>query len=164
MPSRSARTRSVCESPDPSSDFSKHRAPIWASGRNVPCPSKWTTWYGWPDWTADFHPITDAKYQPRIEMIYSTGVDALPVLIDHGASGPEGAGLRPPSGADLLRGVFPSQAGQRNNSLAAPASTRSRATIPIPSPGCACSRWTIPPLRSGSALASRRPASPSPNH
>ena len=69
------------------------------------------TWYGWPDWTADFHPITDAKYQPRIEMIYSTGVDALPVLIDHGASGPEGAGLRPPSGADLLRGVFPSQAG-----------------------------------------------------
>ena len=69
------------------------------------------TWYGWPDWTADFHPITDEKYQPTIEMIYNTGVDALPVLIDQGASGPDGTGLRAPSAADLLRGTFPSQSG-----------------------------------------------------
>ena len=69
------------------------------------------TWYGWPDWTADFHPITDDKYHPGIEMIYSTGVDALPVLIDQSASGRDGTGLRAPTREDLLRGTFPSQSG-----------------------------------------------------
>ena len=69
------------------------------------------TWYGWPDWTADFHPITDDKFQPGVEMLASTGVESLPVLINQSASGRDGAGLRSPSREDLLRGVFPSQSG-----------------------------------------------------
>ena len=69
------------------------------------------TWYGWPDYSADFVDITAERFQPSIELIYNTGVKSLPVLIDHEASGRDGTGLRPPSRESLLRGVFPSQSG-----------------------------------------------------
>ena len=69
------------------------------------------TWYGWPDWSADFNLITNERYQPGVEMIANTGVKSLALLIDQEASGRDGAGLRPPSREALLRGVFPSQAG-----------------------------------------------------
>lgn len=69
------------------------------------------TWYGWPDYTADFNPVTDEKYQPGIGLIVGSGFDEVQVLIDHDASGPAGVGLRRPSPESLLRGSFPSQSG-----------------------------------------------------
>jgi len=69
------------------------------------------TWYGWPDFSADFNDITLPKYQPPIDLLFNTGYDALPLLIDHAGSGPEGAGLRLPSREALLKGTFPSQSG-----------------------------------------------------
>jgi glucose/arabinose dehydrogenase len=68
-------------------------------------------WYGWPDYSTDCVLITNPRFQPGIDMIFDTGYDALPTLIDHDASGREGAGLRPPPRDSLLRGVFPSQSG-----------------------------------------------------
>ena len=69
------------------------------------------TWYGWPDYSADFNEITQPRYQPALDLMYSTGYDALPLLLDLGASGTDGGGLRPPPRDALLRGWFPSQSG-----------------------------------------------------
>jgi glucose/arabinose dehydrogenase len=69
------------------------------------------TWYGWPDYSADFNDITLPRYQPPLELLFPTGYDALPLLLDQSASGADGGGLRVPSRETLLRGTFPSQAG-----------------------------------------------------
>ena len=69
------------------------------------------TWYGWPDYSADFYDITQARFQPKLELLFNTGYDALPALVDEGASGRDGAGLRAPPRDALLFGVFPSQSG-----------------------------------------------------
>jgi hypothetical protein len=68
-------------------------------------------WYGWPDYSRDCVPVTNERFQPGIDLIFNTGFDALPALIDHDASGRDGTGLRPPPRDSLLRGVFPSQSG-----------------------------------------------------
>ena len=69
------------------------------------------TWYGWPDYSADFNDITLPRYQPPLELLFPTGYDALPLLLDQSASGIEGGGLRVPSRETLLKGTFPSQSG-----------------------------------------------------
>ena len=69
------------------------------------------TWYGWPDFSADFYEITLPRFQPKLELLFSTGYDALPALVDQDASGRDGAGLRAPPRDALLFGVFPSQSG-----------------------------------------------------
>ena len=69
------------------------------------------TWYGWPDYSADFNDITLPRYQPPLELLFNTGYDALPLLVDQAGSGADGTGLRAPSRETLLRGTFPSQSG-----------------------------------------------------
>ena len=69
------------------------------------------TWYGWPDYSADFVEITQPRFQPGPGLLLGTGYEDLPLLIDQNASGGEGMSLQAPSRATLLRGVFPSQAG-----------------------------------------------------
>lgn len=69
------------------------------------------TWYGWPDYSADFHDITLPQFQPPVELMFGTGYDSLPALVDQDGSGPGGAGLKPPPRDVLLRGRFPSQSG-----------------------------------------------------
>lgn len=69
------------------------------------------TWYGWPDYSADFNDITLPQYQPPVELLFNTGYDALPALVDQDGSGTGGAGLKPPARDVLLRGKFPSQSG-----------------------------------------------------
>lgn len=64
------------------------------------------TWFGWPDFSADLVPITDARFQPPAEMIVRTGYPEVSFLIDH-----QGSGLIPPDRATLVRGVFPSLSG-----------------------------------------------------
>jgi glucose/arabinose dehydrogenase len=79
--------------------------------KDVLCRFLPNTWYGWPDYSADFNLITGERYQPGVEMIANTGVKSLALLIDHDASGPNGVGLRPPLRSSLLAGDFPSQSG-----------------------------------------------------
>lgn len=43
-------------------------------------------WYGWPDYSADLLPITDARYRPPQEFL-SKAHTGLAFAIDHGASG-----------------------------------------------------------------------------
>lgn len=69
------------------------------------------TWYGWPDYSADFQDITLPRYQPPLELLFNTGYDSLPLLVDQASSGTDRNGLRPPSRETLLRGTFPSQSG-----------------------------------------------------
>jgi glucose/arabinose dehydrogenase len=69
------------------------------------------TWYGWPDFSADFYEVTAPRFQPALDLLFNTGYDALPALVDQDASGPNGAGLRPPPRDALLFGTFPSQSG-----------------------------------------------------
>lgn len=78
---------------------------------DVLCRLVQKAWYGWPDYSADFNDITLPKYQPPLELLFNTGYDALPLLVDHSGSGPDGAGLRLPSRDAMLKGTFPSQAG-----------------------------------------------------
>jgi glucose/arabinose dehydrogenase len=68
-------------------------------------------WYGWPDYSADFYDITLPRYQPPTDLLFNTGYDALPALVDQTSSGPEGKGLPPPPRDALLHGTFPSQSG-----------------------------------------------------
>ena len=79
--------------------------------RDVLCKLVRGTWYGWPDYSADFVEITDPRFQPPLELLFSTGYELLPLLIDQTASGRDGAGLRPPPRDALLFGEFPSQSG-----------------------------------------------------
>jgi glucose/arabinose dehydrogenase len=64
------------------------------------------TWFGFPDFSADMYPITDARFQPPVDMIIQTGYPELAFLINHSASG-----LTPPDRNTLLRAVFPSLSG-----------------------------------------------------
>lgn len=43
-------------------------------------------WYGWPDYSADLRPITDAAHQPPAEYL-APGHDRVGFVIDHAASG-----------------------------------------------------------------------------
>ena len=59
------------------------------------------TWYGWPDFSADLQPVTEARFQPPGEMIIKTGYPELANLVDQQASG-----LLRPDRATLLQAVF----------------------------------------------------------
>ena len=76
------------------------------------------TWYGWPDYSADFNDITLPRYQPPLELLFNTGYDALPLLVDQAGSGTDRSGLRTPSRETLLRGAFPSQSGAAKLAMA----------------------------------------------
>ncbi len=75
------------------------------------------TWYGWPDFSRNLHPISDDRFQPPGEMIVSTGYTRVGYLIDHQASNlrdPDRrliqAEFKPLSGAskmDLVPGTGP---------------------------------------------------------
>lgn len=64
------------------------------------------TWFGWPDFSADLSPISDARFQPPQEMIARTGYPEVSFLIDH-----PGSGLIRPDRQTLVRGLFPSLSG-----------------------------------------------------
>lgn len=59
------------------------------------------TWYGWPDFSTDLYPISDARFQPGAEMIIKTGYPDISFLIDH-----ETSGLIRPNRSTLLRATF----------------------------------------------------------
>ena len=44
------------------------------------------TWYGFPDFTADFNPVTQEKYQPPTELVLPSGYPDVSFTIDHEAS------------------------------------------------------------------------------
>jgi len=62
-------------------------------------------WYGFPDYSADFQPITDERFQPPIEMLIKTGYRSLSFLIDQYASNPPN-GLSRPDRTTLLQATF----------------------------------------------------------
>jgi len=64
------------------------------------------TWYGWPDYSADLQPITDAQYQPPAEVMNRSGYPEVSFLIDHQSSG-----LLRPDRHTLLQATFPVQSG-----------------------------------------------------
>lgn len=64
------------------------------------------TWYGWPDYTTDFDSVSDARHQPPVEMVSSTGYPEVRPTIDQDASH-----LIPPSRDTLLQAEFPSLSG-----------------------------------------------------
>ena len=73
-------------------------------------------WYGWPDYSTDFRPITDRALQPPRQFLFRTGYGELSFLIDHTSSGPRDAngtprGLQIPDRDTLLTGVFPPLSG-----------------------------------------------------
>jgi glucose/arabinose dehydrogenase len=63
-------------------------------------------WYGWPDFSADLHPVVEQRFQPPAEMIVRSGYPELSFLVDHATSGL----IRPDRGT-LLRGAFPAMSG-----------------------------------------------------
>ncbi len=66
------------------------------------------TWYGFPDFSSDFYPISDDRFRPPIDLIVRYGYPELSFLIDHEASGL----ISPAPYRDtLLRTTFPSQSG-----------------------------------------------------
>lgn len=69
-------------------------------------------WYGWPDFSADLAPLTEARFQPPRELLVRTGYPEVGFLVDHGASG-----LVRPDRGTLLRGVFPSLSGASKMAL-----------------------------------------------
>lgn len=64
------------------------------------------TWYGWPDFSTDLYPISDARFQPGAEMIIKSGYPDISFLIDH-----ETSGLLRPNRNTLLRATFQSLSG-----------------------------------------------------
>ena len=62
-------------------------------------------WYGFPDYSADMRPISDAAFQPPAEIIMPTGYPELARVIDH-----ESSGLAPPDPRHLL-GTFAPMSG-----------------------------------------------------
>ncbi len=64
------------------------------------------TWYGWPDFSADLLPISDARFQPPPEMILKTGYPDLAFVVDQQTSG-----LLKPDRATLLQSSFPALSG-----------------------------------------------------
>ncbi|HWE02728.1 MAG TPA: hypothetical protein VG326_09990 [Tepidisphaeraceae bacterium] len=63
-------------------------------------------WLGWPEFSTDFEPIGDAKFQPPEWMIAPTGYPQVRSLIDQKASG-----LSSPVRETLLETAFPSLSG-----------------------------------------------------
>jgi glucose/arabinose dehydrogenase len=64
-------------------------------------------WFGWPDYSADLMPISDATYQPQpIDLIVRSGYPKVLSVIDQQASG-----LTSPSRDSWLGAAFPSQSG-----------------------------------------------------
>jgi glucose/arabinose dehydrogenase len=60
------------------------------------------TWYGWPDYSADLFPISDARFQPRWqELLIRSGYPDLSFVVDHATSG-----LIPPDRTALLAATF----------------------------------------------------------
>ncbi len=59
------------------------------------------TSYGWPDYSADLRPISEAQFQPPTALISKTGYPELSALIDHEASN-----LLRPNAETLVQGVF----------------------------------------------------------
>lgn len=60
------------------------------------------TWYGWPDYSADLFPISDARFQSRwAELLLRSGYPDLSFVIDHATSG-----LIPPDRSALLAATF----------------------------------------------------------
>ena len=78
---------------------------------DVLCKLVRRTWYGWPDYSADFVEITQPRFQPPVELLFQTGYELLPLLVDQSVSGPDGRGLLAPPRDALLFGEFPSQSG-----------------------------------------------------
>lgn len=64
------------------------------------------TWFGWPDFSADLMPVSEARFQPPAEISARMPYPEVSFLIDHQSSG-----LIPPDRATLVRGVFPSLSG-----------------------------------------------------
>jgi glucose/arabinose dehydrogenase len=66
------------------------------------------TWYGFPDFSADFNPISDERYQPPRELIQPHGYPDNSFVIDH-----NGSGLSSPAPFkdQLLFGTFPALSG-----------------------------------------------------
>ncbi len=81
---------------------------------NPGLPNLQIAWYGWPDFTTDLHPVTDAKYQPPEAMILPYGYPDLSFVLDLKASG-----LNAPNpNSGLVQGSFPSQSGAAGLALA----------------------------------------------
>jgi glucose/arabinose dehydrogenase len=59
-------------------------------------------WFGWPDYSADLRPLTDARYQPPAEYLAAGGQSTLGFVIDHAASG-----LQPPDRRLLVAATDP---------------------------------------------------------
>jgi glucose/arabinose dehydrogenase len=59
------------------------------------------TWYGFPDYSTDFQPITDPRFQPPSWMTLPTGYPDVAFTIDHDSSG-----LIAPDRSTLLQGTF----------------------------------------------------------
>jgi glucose/arabinose dehydrogenase len=64
------------------------------------------TWYGWPDYTADLHPVSDLRYQPPQELLNPGGYPELRPCIDR-----ESSHLIAPNPDILVQGAFPSLSG-----------------------------------------------------
>ncbi len=64
------------------------------------------TWYGWPDYSADLRPISDARFQPPLELFLPKGYPEHSFLVNH-----EESGLLRPDRDLLLQAAFPSQSG-----------------------------------------------------
>lgn len=66
------------------------------------------TWYGWPDFSADLQPISEARFQPPVEMVARSGYPEVSPVIDHEASGLTSP---TPYRDTLLFAIFPSLSG-----------------------------------------------------
>ncbi len=63
-------------------------------------------WLGWPDYSAIFEPISEARYQPPESLVVQSGYGQIRAIIDQKASG-----LTPPVRDSLLETAFPSLSG-----------------------------------------------------
>lgn len=71
-------------------------------------PSGGARWWGFPDYSADLAPISEARFQPPQELLRKTGNNELFPLLDHSGA------YSPPDESDrenLVRAVFPSLSG-----------------------------------------------------
>jgi glucose/arabinose dehydrogenase len=76
-------------------------------------------WYGWPDFSTDFYPITDPRFRPPLGLIANSGFQDLSFIIDHEASGRNGRGLIPPDrDRYAVQATFPSQSGAAKLAMA----------------------------------------------
>jgi glucose/arabinose dehydrogenase len=66
-------------------------------------------YYGFPDFSADLYPITDARYQPPEDMIRRTGYNQTTFLLDHDS--PDYVRSPVPERDNVVRAVFPTQSG-----------------------------------------------------